>query len=384
MRRTSWSTSAVTPAICTICLLCVVSPAGAVATLFNDGGIHTVNTNITPNSVEIRTTTTVNVDAGAVIGATGGSSISTFDSAMLVMNGGTLNDELFLFGSSTGVVNGGTIADDITTNDSASVIVNDVVNNDDLEARGNSVMTIHGGSQDEDVEAFDNATVNIHGGMFQVGGDGGNIQAAQNSVINIYGGTFGTSGSIGGDAGAVIAGADDGDFTPPLQPGTVNLYGGDVTGQNAGLQAIGFGTLNVYGFSGTPQDITALNSGVINFFDGPLQNLTTHGDSVVKLFGSDGSLNNIAALDTTVIKIFGDSFFAFNGAVPLSPGPIPFGAGNLTGVLKDGTLITNVPFTRNFTGGAQIVLVPEPGTCFLAVLALSGLIAIRRRAGRQA
>jgi hypothetical protein len=373
MRRTSLVRFAIASALCAAAMLLLTASAGAVAVVYNDGGDHTVDTNITPNSIEIRTTTTVHVNAGAVIGATGGSSISTFDSAMLELNGGTLNDELFLFGNSSGVVNGGTIADDITTNDNASVIVNNVVNNDDLEARGSSNMTLNGGSHDEDIESFETATVNIHGGMFQTGTDGANVEAAGSSVVNIFGGNFGT----GDTDGAGYIGA--------IENSTINIYGGNISGQPEGLLASDNGKINVYGFAGgQPAGIRASAGGTISFFDGPLQNLTTHGDGVVKLLGSDGSLNNIAALDTTEVRVFGSSFFAFGGAVPLSPGPIPFAAGNLTGVLKDGTVITNVPFTRNFTGGAQIVLVPEPGTCFLTVIALAGLVAVRRRVGRQA
>ena len=198
-------------------------PAGAAAIVFNDGGVHTVNTSITPDSIEVQGTTTVNVDAGAVIGSTSGSSISVRGNGVLVMSGGQLNDELFLFNSGTATVNGGTIADDITTNDSSSVIVNNVTNNDDLEARGNSLMTINGGNHDEDIESFDTATVNIHGGNFQTGTDGANVEAAGNSVVNIYGGSFGTGQT------------DNAGYFGAIESATINVHGADISGQPEGL-----------------------------------------------------------------------------------------------------------------------------------------------------
>jgi hypothetical protein len=379
MKCTSWIRFAVAPLAVTAGLLLIASPARAVVQTFDDGGIHTVNTDITPDSIEIRNATTVNVETGAVVGSTASSSINTFNSSILNMSGGKLNDELFTFDNSFANITGGEIVDDITSGGNSLVDVHFVTVDDDLEANTTSTMNVYDGMFDEDVESFDSATINIYCGTFQTGADGGNVQAAQNSVINIFGGSFGTSGSTGADAGGIIAGADDSDFVPPLQTGTVNLHAGDITGENAGLQAIGFGTLNVYGFSGTPQDIVARNSGVISFFDGPLQNLTTHGDSVVKLLGSDGSLTNISAQDTTIIKIFGKDFFAFNGSVPLSSGPIPYTSGNLSGVLSDGTVLTNVNFSRNFIDGAVIEIVPEPTAFVLTALALTGLVAQRRR-----
>ena len=380
MRPTSSRRSTLASAICAVCLLGIVLPANAAFQSFSDGGIHTVNSDITPDGIEVHGSTTLNVETGAVVGSNASSSISTFDTAVLNMSGGKLNDELFLFNNSSATISGGEIVDDITGADTSTVVVSSVLLDDDIEARGSSLITVNGGSFDEDIETFESATVNVHGGMFQVGSDGGHFQAAQNSVINVYGGTFGVSGSTGADASAIIAGADDGDFSPPLQPGVVNLHGGDISGLNGGLQAVGFGTLNVYGFSGTVKGVTALNDGVINFFDGPLQNLTATGDGVVNLFGSDGSLNNIAAQGTVEIRIFGSGFSAFNGAVPLPFGPIAFGSGNLSGILADGTVLSNIPFTRNFVGTPAVIrLVPEPGTIALATIALGGLSMIRRR-----
>jgi hypothetical protein len=343
--------------------------------IFNDGGIHIVNSSITPNSIEIRdgagsVPTTVNVQAGAVIGSTSGSSISVFEHSHLNMSGGDLGDELFLFNSATATVSGGHIVDDITTNDSSSVIVNDVVNDDDFEARGASNMTINGGNHNEDVESFDTATVNISGGMFQTGADGAYVEAAGNSVINISGGTFGVGETDG--AGGVNA----------IVNGVVNISGGDISGLPEGLHAEGNGVINVTGLGGQPARINATGTGVINFLDGPLQNLTASGVGVVTLKGSDpGSLTNIAAQDTVTIRIFGASFAAFNGAVPLPYGPIAFGSGNLSGVLADGTVFTNVPFIRNFGPGfaANIVLVPEPATMALGLAALTGVVAGARR-----
>ena len=120
---------------------------------------------------------------------------------------------------------------------------------------------------------------------------------------------------------------------------------------------------------------------MIHFLEGSLQNLVAHGPGV-KLSGTDGSLASIIAEDSSVIRIFGSGFKAFNGAINVPFGPLAFASGNLSGVLADGTPITNVSFSRNLLAGGTrgiILLVPEPATIALAGLPIVGAILGRRR-----
>jgi hypothetical protein len=345
---------------------CLLSSAHAVATIFNDGGSHIVNTSITPNSVEVRdgagdAPTTVTVQAGAVIGSTAGSSISVFNNSILVMDGGTLNDELFLFNNATATVNGGSIADDITTNDSSHVTVNNVTNGDDLEARGSSTMMLNNGSHDEDIETFDSATVNVFGGMYQTGADGANVEAAGSSVINIHGGSFGVGQTDG--AGAFNA----------IENGTINLHGGLIGGQPEGLIASGNGVINVFGVGSLPARLTAVGAGVINLANGAVPAVAAYGDGDVNVLSLTG-VTGLTANEGVTINVYG-SAFQVNGA------PAPFGpVGAVAGFLSSGGG-PNVNFFRAFTTGAQInlVAIPEPAGLSLLGAAGLGLIARRRR-----
>jgi hypothetical protein len=375
MRRASLIQSVLAPAACAVGLLVFVEAAGAVAIVYNDGGVHIVNTNIAPDSIEVRTATTVNLEAGANVGATGGSSVSTFDNAIYNQSGGVLTDELFMFNSSMATITGGQIVDDITTNDNAVATVHNVTVDDDLEIRGNSTMHVFGGNFNEDVESFDTATGNIHGGLFQTGTDGANVEAGGSSVINIFGGSFGTGETDGaGHIGAIDTAA-------------VNIYGGNISGMPEGLETSGGGKINVFGFSGgQPAAINTAAGGMISFFDGPLSNLVAN-DPGVRLLGTDGSLASIIAEDSSVITIHGSNF-KWSGVVNLPYGPLTFSSGNLSGMLSDGATF-NVPFQRRLAAGGvigQIILappVPEPASFALSFIALVGLAFIHQRS-RQA
>lgn len=371
MRCTTMFASAVTPVLCAACMLCAALPAQAVIQVFNDGGVHTVNTNIAPDSIEVRGTTTVNVDAGANLGATGGSSVSTFDSAVYNMSGGVLTDELFMFNNSTATIIGGQIVDDITTNDNVVANISSVTVDDDLETFGSSVLNVSGGSFNEDVESSDNSTVHISGGTFQTGSDGANIEAGGNSVINISGGAFGS----GETDGAGYIGA--------IENGTINIFGGDISGQPEGLVTEAGGKINVYDFDGgQPAAINTAAGGRISFFGGPLTSLVAN-DPGVRLIGTDGSLASIIAEDSSEITIYG-SGFKWSGVVNLPYGPLSFASGSLSGVLSNGTPFS-VSFNRNLLAGGTrgaIVLappIPEPGAMALTLLALVGTGLFRRQ-----
>lgn len=354
-------------------MLCA-SWAHAVTT-FNDGGVHNISAAIDqleildgPGSVP----TTVNVLPGAVVGAGQTAfSVNVRDTSVFNMSGGSLFDELFLFNNSSAHLSGGSIGDDLTPDNNATVLVTFVTVNDDVEAHGGSTITINGGNFDEDIESLDTAVITINGGTFQTGTDAASVSASGSSVINIHAGVFG-SGTTTGSGG--FNATDN---------AVINIFGGDIAKQTAGLNASGNGVINVYGIGSQPASINTTGGGVIHFLEGSLQNLVARGPGV-KLSGTDGSLASIVAEDSSVIRIYGSGFKAFNGAVDLPYGPIPFAAGNLTGTLADGTPITSVSFSRNLVSGGTrgvIILVPEPSTVAIALLPLVGVVLHRRRRG---
>jgi hypothetical protein len=370
MSRTPWHFFNLLRVLSVISLFGLATPAlAALGQVFNDGGTHTVNTNLAPDSIEVRGTTTVHVENGAVLGTSSplGSSISTFDTAQLEMSGGMLNDELFLFGSSHANITGGHIVDDITSGENSSVDIHSVTVDDDLEANTSSLMNIYGGSFDEDVESFDNATVNFHGGTFQTGADGANVEAAGHSHINIHGGTFGVGHT---DAfGGINA----------IENAVVNIYGGDIHGQPEGLNASDNGVINVYGVDSQPAAMNTTGNGLINVYGG-LTDLAASGSGLYQLLGGGSQLTSIHTNGTISLFIRGSSF-ALNGAA--KSGLLTSIGGNLTGVLADGSTL-NVSLTRGSLVPAQTIFllpVPEPGTMGLASFAVASCLGFvgRRR-----
>lgn len=353
--------------------LCAALSAGsAAAQVVYDNGMTNLLNSPVASGVEVRDSatnmpTTLNVEAPATIGSTASASINVFDNSILNLSGGTLDDELFLYNNGTAYVTGGTIGDDITTNDNSSVVIDAVTVDDDLEATGSSTMTINGGSFDEDVEAADSAVVAIYGGMFQTGSDPANIEAAGMSTINIYGGVFGS--------GTTETDPTDG-YIGAVENGVVNIHGGDVAGQQNGIQAAGNGVVNIHALDTQPAGTTASGNGVINVYNGVISILDASGDGTFNVSDIAG-MTRINVGDNTTVNIIGAAFKINNADVPF--GTVP--SGTFAFLLSDNGS-NNVIVQRTATNNGSVINlvgVPEPASVVLAGLAGVGLFVARRR-----
>jgi len=334
---------------------------------FNDGGVHVVN-GASPR-IEILdgpgdAPTTVTVESGAVVGAGASDfSVNVYNNSIFNMTGGALNDELFLFNNASAHLTGGSIGDDLTTADNSTALVDMVTVSDDVEAAGSSTVTINGGNFDEDIESLDSATITIHGGMFQTGGDAANVQADGLSVINIHGGTFG-SGTTSGMGGINALGDS-----------TINVYGGNLAGQTAGLNADGNGVINIYAVGTPPASLTATGAAEINVFDAAIPTLNANGSGTFNVLDLAG-MTRVNVGSGTQVNIFGTAFKINNVDAPF--GTIP--AGQFTFQLSDAGSNNVVIARTSVNNGSIITLVqiPEPASAGLAIAAMCGIVSFRR------
>jgi hypothetical protein len=285
---------------------------------YNDGGIHTITTNIAPQTVWVRDST-LNVQSGGSItggDADWGQGIGAGPNGIVNIYGGTIAggvgrgfaDGISAISSSTVTVHSGSI-----TGGNADIAPGIGVDSSTVNIWGGNIVGGSGKQTDGINAGF--STVNIHGGSF-TGGSGttsAHGMKVASSTVNIYNGSF--TGGSGASCGLVTL------------ESVVNIYGGNFTGGNADFSS----------------GIFAGSSTVVNIYGGS--------------FAANNGWFGIVPAATSTVNIYGTYFDLGFGAVTLT-------SGTLTGTLADGTLL-NTTFSLDW--GGQIVLspIPEPATLLL-------------------
>lgn len=171
--------------------------------LFNDGGVHVVDTRI-DDFIQVRNAaggavTTVTFESGAFITGTDRFDDTVFvqgDSVINVIDGRFVND-VSAYQRGELNIEGGQFDDDVFATNQAIVRLSGGVIEDDLEAFGNSRIVMTGGSIGEDIEA-DGGTIVISGGTFATGGivdlDTG-LGVSRGGSIQLIGSNFRLNGS---------------------------------------------------------------------------------------------------------------------------------------------------------------------------------------------
>ena len=162
--------------------------------VLNDGGSHVFNT-FSAESIVVENSTSglpthLEVRDGAHISddSPEGVDISLLVEygSSLVINGGTIEQDLVGGGNSTITVNNGLMEDDLIITDLAYAAVYGGVVVDDIEVRGEATLDFYAGEVLEDFEAVNIATANVYGGEIHA-----DISAENVAEVNVYGGVIG-------------------------------------------------------------------------------------------------------------------------------------------------------------------------------------------------
>ncbi|TWT36457.1 hypothetical protein KOR34_13630 [Posidoniimonas corsicana] len=312
-------------------------------------------------------------------------------SSRLVASGGRFDDELQFFDNTSAHFTGGEVNDDLVVAGSAQVVIDYFQVDDTIEASDSSHTTINGGLI-SNVEAAGNSVVEINGGVFApeggaIGSFGGRVTAT--------GGVFGVAGStdaieipaVAGGAvrisGVEVAGAGDGMAPPAVIANSLN---GSVELNSMRLGDLSVNTIT--GASTTLRDLVAgavavelqAGTGEIDITSADSLSVTADLGSRLDIKGGDFGASDLRVLGGSSVRIFGSDFLV-NGIVPVGssqfPYVVPFGSGSISGTLADGSAFSTT-FARAFGGNTEIVLIPEPASATLVLLAAASALMRRR------
>lgn len=329
--------------------------------------------------------------------------------AVLTMAGAQLGDELFVQNNAMATITGGYIDDDLNANDAARITVDFVEIDDSVDTSETGFVRFNDGIVNGGFEAAGDSVIEIAGGTFENVATGGEVVLAAGGTINITGGTFGSGGDADGSIGASLGGVLNfsGGQASGLADGvasettlgavlgsTVNLSGGEfdvlaLEAGNAGLVVAG-------GFTASAVSVSTQSEGLVQLVDGVAEGLTVTADleGIVELSGGSFSDISVSLDGASQMTILG-SDFAVNGfsldeldgalndenAYNEQTGALGLVAGEITGVLKDGSPFT-LQFTRSFLpldAASTIRVIPEPSSSMLLALPLMFSLALIRR-----
>lgn len=301
--------------------------------------------------------------------------------ATVEVTGGQFDDEFQLLGNNVGTFTGGAIGDDLVIEGTSRATIENLTVGDSIETGGDSHTTILSGTFGEIAGSGD---VEFLGGVVESGiiqnlggkatidggqilpGDGEEVSAALGGVVEVVSLTledaFDASANAGGELG--IGNVTATDINVNAIASEVEITGPDT------------GVLSVTADLGSSVEILGGEADELN--------VLAQLDSEVAIRGGSFAFGDITAAPGSTITIFGPSFEIFGLVVgdDIPFGPIPFAAGDLTGILRDGSPI-DFDFQRNPDANiGQIILVqvPEPATLGLAgCLVAASLVASRRR-----
>jgi len=238
---------------------------------------------------------------------------------------------------------------------------------------------VPGGTVTDYLRTYNSSKVDVSGGYV------GYILAYETSAVHLSGGCVPTLNAFAASAVDIAVGGDV-DRLDAFGTSTVHLTGGivdtllarDTSAVHLSSQCVRVGAL------------TTLNSSTVHFTGGIVNTLSVQNTSAVDISGmsrvswlgtfdtsmvhlSGGTVDRLDAFENSAVTFYGKDFFLGTG---LSlDGERVLGTGILSGRWLGGTT-----WAVNITGndsGATILLMPEPTT--LALLALGGLLALRRR-----
>ena len=299
---------------------------GHAQTTYSDGGIHNISTTMPVGTVSVSNHTTLDLLAGGGVNGGSGSftqviGVSAYENCTMNMNGGSVVGGTVYGGQAIGLADtGGTV------NINGGSIAGGTGN------EGNTIGIFVGSD-----------TVNIYGGTISGGtttqGQAGGIDALPGSTVNIYGGTIVGGTTNSGDGFGVVA----------QNGSTVNIHGGTV-----------MGAASISGSGSQAEAILGAPGGTVNIYGGTITGAGTVTGSGVTVYG--------ICPEGGTVNIYGTGF---NYAL----GPISALTGTVTGTLADGTPFNEV-FLQN--AAAEIVLFAAPEPSSLILLALGGLLVLRR------
>ncbi|QDU35505.1 hypothetical protein KS4_35880 [Poriferisphaera corsica] len=187
-----------TISVASLCAALTCTTSTFATIVYEDGGIHTFNTTTTESIVVDNDTNAPNgpthltIDAGAVIGDDSPQGVDTsvlaVGNSTIIINGGTIEQDVDAWDDSTITMNGGIVEDDLYSHDFATFNLTGGVVADDVNVRGDSLFSMFGGTVGEDFEAGQDSTAFIYGGSISR-----EIVAFQGASITISGGTIGIS-----------------------------------------------------------------------------------------------------------------------------------------------------------------------------------------------
>ncbi len=184
-----------------------IGMAGTTVVHISDGLSHLVNNNTYQDNIVYLDYSIINNPGTHLEMANGGSivSIYTFKNSSVTVNGGSINDWLYIkdngiatvnngsvnklaaTGDCTVTVNGGIINSIFTYNTSTTIISNGLISNN-IQTQNSSEVTISGGTVNNYIHAYNNSTITISGGVTN-----NNIISHDSGIIDIMGGTINSS-----------------------------------------------------------------------------------------------------------------------------------------------------------------------------------------------
>jgi hypothetical protein len=256
-------------------LACGVANAG---TIYNDGGIHDINTIMPAGTVDLYNNTTLNANWGSSI--TGGSEV--------------IADGMGIYGNSTANIYGGSFTGGNGTSAIGIGVYSGAVN-----IYGGSIKGGYGTSADglviQNHDAAFSSIANIYGGSIK-GGHGTvaygleiSYYGTYNNIVNIYGGSIEGGFGYAASAGLFVNG------------GTVNIYGGSIEGG----EEVHDGKVFMYGMNFN------YNLGPINTDSGTITGILADGTPINTTFHQNKVGSIVLVPEPASLLLFGvGSLFA--------------------------------------------------------------------------
>lgn len=208
------------------------------AALFNNGALNVIDFATSDffdvaNSIE-GDPTTLSIETGATITGDDGldNSVYAFDDSIIIVNGGTLFDDIALDDNSQLTMNGGTLEDDIFAFANSTATINGGIVEEEIIVEEQARLFISGGSVGKDIQFFDNAEGHISGGIFSEDIEifSGSLRIDGGSFVDVLDPGYETGLGVGEFGTIILAGSNfmvDGEA---VADGEIGAAGGILSG----------------------------------------------------------------------------------------------------------------------------------------------------------